>query len=58
MADKKSKKEKTQGFVKNNKKKLIAAGLLIVAGVAYVFFDYDLNVDKVTEIICNFIGGC
>lgn len=58
MADKKSKKEKAKEFVKNNKKKCILAALVVVAGVSYVFFDYDLNVDKVADVICSWIGGC
>lgn len=58
MAEKKAKKEKAKEFIKNNKKKCILAGLVVVAGVCYVFFDYDLNTDKVAEVICSWIGGC
>ena len=58
MADKKSKKEKAKEFVKNNKKKCICAALVVIAGVAYVFFDYDLNIDKVADVVCSWIGGC
>ena len=52
------KKEKAKGFIKNNKKKVIAAGLLVIAGLVYVFCDYELDIDKVTNAICGFIGGC
>ena len=58
MADKKTKKEKAKEFVKNNKKKCICAALVVIAGVSYVFFDYDLNIDKVADIVCSWIGGC
>lgn len=56
MTDKKSKKEKAKGFFKNNKKKCIFALLVIVAAIAYIFFDVDLNVDSLVEKICNFVG--
>ena len=58
MTNKKTKKEKAKEFVKNNKKKCIVAALVVVAGIAYIFFDVDMNVDKVTDIVCGWIGGC
>lgn len=58
MAEKKTKKQKAKEFLKNNKKKCICAGLVIVAGFSYVFFDYELNIDKVADIVCSWIGGC
>lgn len=58
MAEKKTKKQKAKEFLKNNKKKFICAGLVIVAGVAYTFFDIDLNVDSIADKICLLIGGC
>ena len=52
------KKEKAKGFIKNNKKKVIAAILLVIAGFVYVFCDYELDIDKVTNAICGLVGGC
>lgn len=58
MAEKKTKKQKAKEFIKNNKKKCILALLVIAAGVAYTFFDIDLNVDVIADKICLLIGGC
>ena len=58
MAEKKSKKQKAKEFIKNNKKKCILAALVVVAGIAYVFFDVDLNTDAIADKICLLIGGC
>ena len=51
-----SKKETAKGFFKNNKKKCIFALLVVVAAVAYIFFDVDLQVDSITDKICALIG--
>lgn len=58
MAEKKTKKQKAKEFLKNNKKKCILALLVVVAGLAYTFFDYELNIDKVADVVCSWIGGC
>ena len=54
----KEKKEKAKSFIQNNKKKLIGAGLLLVAGLCYVFFDVEIDVEKMTNAVCVFFGGC
>jgi len=56
--EKETKKQRAKDFVKNNKKKCLAALLVVVAGVAYVFFGYDLNTDVIVDKICSLIGGC
>lgn len=51
-------KEKFKEYFKKNKKKCITALLVIVAGVVYAFCDYEIDTEKVSSVICNFIGGC
>ena len=58
MAEKKTKKQKAKEFLKNNKKTCILALLVLVSGVAYTFFDIDLNIDAIADKICLLIGGC
>lgn len=51
-------KDKFKDFFKKNKKKCITTVLVIVAAIAYAFFDCEIDTDKITNIICNFVGGC
>lgn len=54
----KTKKQKAKEFLKNNKKTCILSLLVVVSGVAYTFFDIDLNIDAIVDKICLLIGGC
>ena len=51
-------KDKLKEYFKKNKKKCITALLVVVAGIAYACFDYEVDTDKIASVICNFIGGC
>lgn len=56
--EKTTKKERLKTFVKNNKKKLIVAGLLVIAGVYYCFTETELDIDKLANVVCSWVGGC
>lgn len=56
MTEKKSKKEKAKGFFGKHKMACVSAVLVVVAFVAYVFFDYEIDIEQITNRICSFIG--
>lgn len=56
MTENKSKKEKAKGFFGKHKMACVSAVLVVVAFVAYVFFDYEIEVEPIAQKICSFIG--
>lgn len=51
-------KDKLKQFYKNNKKKCIAAGLLVIACVVYCACGQEIDTDVFVDKICALIGGC
>lgn len=62
MADKKktTKKERLKTFAGKHKGGLIGAGVLIVCGIVYVFFDLEIDTHAVENWICGlgWFGNC
>ena len=58
MTKETSKKERAKEFAKKNKKKLISAGVLLLAGIVYCFCNQEINIDSITETLCTITGGC
>lgn len=51
-----SKKEKAKGFFGKHKMACISAVLVAIAFVAYVFFDYEIDIEPIVNKICALVG--
>ena len=58
--EKTTKKERLKTFVGKHKGGLIGAGVLVVCGIAYVLFDFEVDTQVVENWICSlgWFGGC
>ena len=50
------KKERAKGFFGKHKMACISAIFVVIAFVAYVFFDYEIDIEPYVKKVCALIG--